>query len=201
MSRILVVDDEEDLRDILRFNLEGEGFTVLTSSSAEEALETLSTTSCSLIILDVMMDGISGIDMACLLRSRGDLTPIIFLTALGDHDNQLRGFLAGADDYVAKPFAFDTLLARIHAVLRRSSPPAVHNALTRREQLILDLLSSQPGRFFSRGEILQTIWPDDVLVGERSVDVHIARLRKKLGSDGASHAQKSSSATACRHSQ
>ena len=154
MSRILVVDDEEDLRDILRFNLEGEGFTVLTSSSAEEALETLSTTSCSLIILDVMMDGISGIDMACLLRSRGDLTPIIFLTALGDHDNQLRGFLAGADDYVAKPFAFDTLLARIHAVLRRSSPPAVHNALTRREQLILDLLSSQPGRFFSRGEIL-----------------------------------------------
>ncbi len=185
MSRILVVDDEEDLRDILRFNLEGEGFTVLTSSSAEEALETLSTTSCSLIILDVMMDGISGIDMACLLRSRGDLTPIIFLTALGDHDNQLRGFLAGADDYVAKPFAFDTLLARIHAVLRRSSPPAVHNALTRREQLILDLLSSQPGRFFSRGEILQTIWPDDVLVGERSVDVHIARLRKKLGSDGA----------------
>lgn len=185
MSRILVVDDEEDLRDILRFNLEGEGFTVLTSSSAEEALETLSTTSCSLIILDVMMDGISGIDMACLLRSRGDLTPIIFLTALGDHDNQLRGFLAGADDYVAKPFAFDTLLARIHAVLRRSSPPAVHNALTRREQLILNLLSSQPGRFFSRGEILQTIWPDDVLVGERSVDVHIARLRKKLGSDGA----------------
>ena len=185
MSRILVVDDEEDLRDILRFNLEGEGFTVSTSSSAEEALETLSTTSCSLIILDVMMDGISGIDMACLLRSRGDLTPIIFLTALGDHDNQLRGFLAGADDYVAKPFAFDTLLARIHAVLRRSSPPAVHNALTRREQLILNLLSSQPGRFFSRGEILQTIWPDDVLVGERSVDVHIARLRKKLGSDGA----------------
>lgn len=185
MSRILVVDDEEDLRDILRFNLESEGFTVLTSSSAEEALETLTTTSCSLIILDVMMDGISGIDMACLLRSRGDLTPIIFLTALGDHDNQLRGFLAGADDYVAKPFAFDTLLARIHAVLRRSSPPAVHNALTRREQLILDLLSSQPGRFFSRGEILQTIWPDDVLVGERSVDVHIARLRKKLGSDGA----------------
>lgn len=185
MSRILVVDDEEDLRDILRFNLEGEGFTVLTSSSAEKALETLSTTSCSLIILDVMMDGISGIDMACLLRSRGDLTPIIFLTALGDHDNQLRGFLAGADDYVAKPFAFDTLLARIHAVLRRSSPPAVHNALTRREQLILNLLSSQPGRFFSRGEILQAIWPDDVLVGERSVDVHIARLRKKLGSDGA----------------
>ena len=185
MSRILVVDDEEDLRDILRFNLEGEGFTVSTSSSAEEALETLSTTSCSLIILDVMMDGISGIDMACLLRSRGDLTPIIFLTALCDHDNQLRGFLAGADDYVAKPFAFDTLLARIHAVLRRSSPPAVHNALTRREQLILNLLSSQPGRFFSRGEILQAIWPDDVLVGERSVDVHIARLRKKLGSDGA----------------
>ena len=143
-----------------------------------------------------MMGGMSGVELARTLRGHGDQTPVIFLTALGGHDDQLRGFDAGADDYIAKPFAFDTVLARIRAVLRRSasnpSPtsstsltsPTSPTSLTRREYLILKLFEEHPGRYFTREEILAAVWPGDTLVGERSVDVHIARLRKKLGPDG-----------------
>ena len=191
MTRILVVDDEEDLREILRFNLEAEGFEVETAASAEEALSTfhfpLSTF--HLILLDVMMDKMSGFEMAQRMREAGDNTPIIFLTARDAHDDQLQGFGVGADDYITKPFSFDTVLARVKAVLRRSSSPSLSSStsltsLTRREHLILDLFRQQPGRFFTREEILAAVWPDDTLVGERSVDVHIARLRKKLGPEG-----------------
>ena len=190
MARILVVDDEQDLCEILRFNLEAEGFAVDTALSAEEALEKVG--SYDLLLLDVMMGGMSGMDLARKLRGQGDQTPVIFLTALGDHDAQLEGFAAGADDYIAKPFAFDAVLARIRAVLRRSSQsnqstpiiPSAPADLTRREYLILQLFEQHPGRYFSREEILAAVWPGDALVGERSVDVHIARLRKKLGADG-----------------
>ena len=191
MTRILVVDDEEDLREILRFNLEAEGFEVETVASAEEVLSTfhfpLSTF--HLILLDVMMDKMSGFEMAKRMREAGDNTPIIFLTARDAHDDQLQGFGVGADDYITKPFSFDTVLARVKAVLRRSSSSSLSSStsltsLTRREHLILDLFRQQPGRFFTREEILAAVWPDDTLVGERSVDVHIARLRKKLGSEG-----------------
>lgn len=203
MSRILVVDDEQDLCEILRFNLEAEGFEVDTAFSAEEALPLLKIQNSKfknppydLLILDVMMGGMSGVELARTLRGHGDQTPVIFLTALGGHDDQLRGFDAGADDYIAKPFAFDTVLARIRAVLRRTaanpSPtsstsltsPTSPTSLTRREYLILKLFEEHPGRYFTREEILAAVWPGDTLVGERSVDVHIARLRKKLGSDG-----------------
>ena len=191
MIRILVVDDEEDLREILRFNLETEGFEVETAASAEEVLSTfhfpLSTF--QLILLDVMMDKMSGFEMAKRMREAGDNTPIIFLTARDAHDDQLQGFGVGADDYITKPFSFDTVLARVKAVLRRSSSSSLSSStsltsLTRREHLILDLFRQQPGRFFTREEILAAVWPDDTLVGERSVDVHIARLRKKLGAEG-----------------
>ena len=191
MTRILVVDDEEDLREILRFNLEAEGFEVETAASAEEVLSTfhfpLSTF--QLILLDVMMDRMSGFEMAQRMREAGDNTPIIFLTARDAHDDQLQGFGVGADDYITKPFSFDTVLARVKAVLRRSSSSSLSSStsltsLTRREHLILELFRQQPGRFFTREEILAAVWPDDTLVGERSVDVHIARLRKKLGSEG-----------------
>ncbi len=191
MTRILVVDDEEDLREILRFNLEAEGFEVETAASAEEVLSTfhfpLSTF--QLILLDVMMDKMSGFEMAQRVREAGDNTPIIFLTARDAHDDQLQGFGVGADDYITKPFSFDTVLARVKAVLRRSSSSSLSSStsltsLTRREHLILDLFRQQPGRFFTREEILKAVWPDDAFVGERSVDVHIARLRKKLGSEG-----------------
>ncbi len=186
MNRILVVDDEEDLREILRFNLEAEGFEVETAASAEEALTMLHH---DLILLDVMMDRMSGFEMACHLREAGDNTPIIFLTARETHDDQLQGFGVGADDYITKPFSFDTVLARVRAVLRRSRQNAMGNrntpnTLTKREHLILDLFRQHPGKFFSREEILAAVWPGDAFVGERSVDVHIARLRKKLGTDG-----------------
>ncbi len=191
MTRILVVDDEEDLREILRFNLEAEGFEVETAASAEEALDLIAHHSSliTLILLDVMMDRMSGFEMAQRMREEGDNTPIIFLTARDAHDDQLQGFGVGADDYITKPFSFDTVLARVRAVLRRSNQniQSNHNipsTLTKREHLILDLFRQQPGKFFSREEILATVWPDDTLVGERSVDVHIARLRKKLGSEG-----------------
>ncbi len=184
MQRILIVDDEEDLCEILRFNLEAEGFLVDTAHSAEEALAL--DTRYDLMLLDIMMERMSGIEMVEHMRAEGDNTPVIFLTALGDHDAQLRGFSVGADDYIAKPFSFDTVLARVKAVLRRTSlaSPASSVSLTRREQLILDLFRQQPGKFFTREEILAAVWPGDTFVGERSVDVHIARLRKKLGSDG-----------------
>ena len=188
------MDDEEDLREILRFNLEAEGFEVETAASAEEVLSTfhfpLSTF--HLVLLDVMMDKMSGFEMAQRMREAGDNTPIIFLTARDAHDDQLQGFGVGADDYITKPFSFDTVLARVKAVLRRSSISSITSntsltsatSLTRREHLILDLFRQQPGRFFTREEILAAVWPDDTLVGERSVDVHIARLRKKLGPEG-----------------
>ena len=191
-QRILVVDDEEDLREILRFNLEAEGFEVEAAASAEEALEREARDQrleVSLILLDVMMDRMSGFEMAQRLRESGNQTPIIFLTARDAHDDQLQGFGVGADDYITKPFSFDTVLARVKAVLRRSSLNTLSNqnapsTLTKREHLILQLFQEHPGRFFSREEILKAVWPDDAYVGERSVDVHIARLRKKMGSEG-----------------
>ena len=188
MQRILVVDDEEDLREILRFNLEAEGFEVETAASAEEALAgfKFQVSGFSLILLDVMMDRMSGFEMAQRMREAGDNTPIIFLTARAAHDDQLQGFGVGADDYITKPFSFDTVLARVKAVLRRSNQNIQSNqsSLTKREHLILELFQQHPGKFFSREEILAAVWPGDAYVGERSVDVHIARLRKKLGADG-----------------
>ena len=191
MQRILVVDDEEDLCEILRFNLEAEGYEVETANSAEKALELITHHSSliSLILLDVMMDKMSGFELAKRLREAGNNTPIIFLTARDAHDDQLQGFGVGADDYITKPFSFDTVLARVKAVLRRSnqniqSNQSTPNSLTKREHLILELFRQQPGRFFTREEILAAVWPDDTFVGERSVDVHIARLRKKLGAEG-----------------
>ena len=209
MTKILVVDDEQDLREILRFNLQGEGFEVSTAGSAEEALalmETKNGEDFALVLLDVMMECMSGYDMAQHLRKQGDNTPIIFLTARDGHDDQLTGFAHGADDYITKPFAFDTVLARIKAVLKRTQPaPAKETVfgtlsidtanmrvcvagkeveLTRKEYMILCLLAQHPEYYFTREEIMTQVWPNDTLVNDRSVDVHITRLRKKLGSEG-----------------
>lgn len=194
--RILVVDDEMDLCEILRFNFESEGFEVDTANSAEEALQMLSSQH-SLILLDVMMDRMSGYEMAQHLRDKGNQIPIIFLTAKTDEQNQLQGFSCGADDYITKPFSFATVLARVKAVLKRSgqegAPFSLDEAkqvviidglmieLTRKEFKILQLLTSQQGTYFSREQILNEVWDDDTCVNDRSVDVHIARLRKKLG--------------------
>lgn len=187
MAKILIVDDEQDLCEILSFNLQSEGYETDTALSAEDALALIDAgRRYDMLMLDVMMDRMSGFEMAAALRSRGDNTPVIFLTALDAHDDQLQGFAAGADDYITKPFSFDTVLARVKAVLRRSGTPTVSEptSLTKREHLILDLFRQHPGRYFTREEILSSVWPGDTLVGERSVDVHIARLRKKLGAEG-----------------
>ena len=209
MTKILVVDDEQDLCEILRFNLRNEGYEVATANSAEDALAMLEGgegVGANLILLDVMMERMSGYELAQHLRDQGNNTPIIFLTARDAHDDQLAGFASGADDYITKPFAFDTVLARIRAVLKRSQPKEAEgdvfgtlvidrtNAgvslggrlveLTRREYLILCLLAQHPDNYFTREEIMTQVWPDNTLVNDRSVDVHIARLRKKLKSEG-----------------
>ncbi|MCR4659449.1 MAG: response regulator transcription factor [Bacteroidales bacterium] len=207
MPRILIVDDEQDIREILSFNLEAEGYDVLCAASGEEAVEVLSGTKVDLIMLDVMMERMSGFDVARQLRAGGDATPVIFLTALADEASQLEGFGAGADDYVAKPFSFSTVLARVKAVLRRSGNAAAPHPttdtgqmpvhidaesgvatvygqpidLTRKELQILQLLMDNAGTYFGRDEIMSRVWGDEVCVSDRSVDVHIARLRKKLG--------------------
>lgn len=193
MTKILIVDDEQDLCEILSFNLQSEGYETDTALSAEEALALVDGgRRYDLLLLDVMMDKMSGFEMAATLRERGDNTPVVFLTARDAHDDEMEGFGAGADDYITKPFSFDTVLARVKAVLRRAGLASSSSltsstsvtSLTRREHLILELFREHPGRFFSREEILAAVWPGDALVGERSVDVHIARLRKKLGAEG-----------------
>lgn len=213
MDNILVVDDEQDLCEILRFNLESEGYAVDTANSAEEALEILGPQH-SLILLDVMMDQMSGYQMLNIVRrERNNDIPIIFLTAKSTENDQLTGFNLGADDYITKPFSIKTVLARVKAVLKRyhtdekSDAPTTATAisaddlsvdlvskrvfangeeiqLTRKEFLILAMLIQNSGKYFSREEILSRVWDDDTLVTDRSVDVHIARLRKKLGTAG-----------------
>ncbi len=206
--RILVVDDEEDLCEILKFNLETEGYEVITANSAEEALG-LDVASCNLILLDVMMDGMSGFAMAKKLKSNSETEniPIIFLTARDTENDTVTGFNLGADDYISKPFSIREVLVRVRAVLRRTSEP--QNAaqqtfikyqglvlnldkktvsvddedipFTKTEFEILKLLLDEQGRVFSRQELIDRIWPKDVFVLERTVDVNITRLRKKIG--------------------
>ncbi len=207
--RILVVDDEPDLREILQCNLENAGYTVDTAASAEEALSILSPEH-SLLLLDVMMGGMSGFRLA--ERLRNDLKnniPIIFLTAKDREDDLLTGFSAGGDDYISKPFSLHEVLARIKAILRRAVPAeampkqlqagnitidferkiaSVHGKdvhLSPKEFGILRMLIRHPGRIFSREEILNEVWHGESYVLDRTVDVHIARIRRKLGEEGA----------------
>lgn len=201
---ILVVDDEQDLCDIISFNLEKEGYAVDSAFSAEEALKK-DLGGYDLLLLDVMMGGMSGFKLAARLKADPKTSgiPIIFLTARDSEDDTVRGLELGADDYVSKPFSIRELLARIGAVLRRSSgseeDQLVYEGLvldkerkivtvdgeevflTRTEFDLLQLLLSDQGRVFSRSELIGKVWPDDVLVLDRTVDVNITRLRKKIG--------------------
>ena len=206
--RILIVDDEADIRDILQFNLENAGFDVECAASAEEALKVLSD-SHSLILLDVMMGGMSGFKMAETLRGWGNEIPIIFLTAKDRQDDLLTGFSAGADDYISKPFSIQEVIARVNAVLKRSEMksgvqrPVADTitlgkvvidiqkktvtvdgeavAFSKKEFEILNLLASSPGHIFSREDLINELWKDAPYVLDRTVDVHIARIRSKLG--------------------
>lgn len=208
INKILVVDDEKDLTEILQFNLESEGFEVEVAYSAEEAL-TKSIETFDLLLLDVMMGGMSGFKLADKIRKEMHLSvPIIFLTARETENDMITGFNLGADDYMSKPFSIKELVARIKAVLRRGRPteakPKVITIdtmeldlnrksvtidseevlLTRKEFEILLMLVSHKGKYLSRQEILDRIWSDDVIVTERNVDVNIARMRKKIGEYG-----------------
>ncbi len=207
--KILIVDDEEDLCEILQFNLEGEGFETEVAYSAEEAL-TKDLASFHLILLDVMMGEMSGFKLAKRLRKEHKLSvPIIFITAKTAEDELLTGFSLGADDYITKPFSVKEVIVRVKAVLKRSaleertelSTLAVDELvmnlkkrkvkigkkeleLTRKEFEILAMLLKSEGYFHSREEILDRVWDDNTIVSKRTVDVHVAHLRKKLGSYG-----------------
>ncbi len=205
-KRILVVDDEKDICDILQFNLENKGYIVDVAYSAEEALDIL-TPNHQLILLDVMMGGMSGFKMAERLRKKDKLVPIIFLTAKDTEDDMLTGFSIGGDDYISKPFSIKELLARVKALITRSNiaPQApmqeiwqykgividyqsnrvlvdnIEVSLTKKEFEILSLLAKAAPNLMSRSSILNQVWADNELVLDRTVDVHITRLRKKLG--------------------
>lgn len=205
--RILAVDDEEDILEILSFNLSGEGYKVDTCISAEEALRK-DLSGYDLFLLDIMMGPISGFRLAEKIRKDLALTtPVIFLTARDSENDRITGFNLGADDYLAKPFSIRELSARVKAILRRSSPEQVTMEtvagdftvdtvnkliysegvaveLTRKEYEILALFICNAGKIFSRNDILSKVWGDDVIVTDRTVDVTIARIRKKMGDKG-----------------
>ena len=205
---ILVVDDETDLTEILKFNLETEGYNVTTAASAEEAL-TLTIASYNLLLLDVMMGGMSGFALARKLKENPETAhvPIIFLTARDTENDTVTGFNLGADDYISKPFSIREVMVRVRAVLRRTSTDSADAEphvlsyqgielnldkktvnidgedvpFTKTEFELLHLLIGERGRVFSRQELIDRVWPRDVMVLDRTVDVNITRLRKKIG--------------------
>lgn len=206
-EKILIVDDDKNILEILEFNLKNEGFDIECVFSAEDAIEKLSN-SFTLILLDVMMGGMSGYKLAEKLRSEGNTTPIIFLTAKDTENDMLTGFSVGADDYISKPFSIKEVIARIKAVIKRLNSIPIENnvgnklifddividfevkelsikgekiALTKTEFEILVLLAENTERVFSREEIIDKVWKETSYITERTVDVHITRLRKKMG--------------------
>jgi DNA-binding response OmpR family regulator len=206
-KKILVVDDEAGIREIIQFNLENAGFEVDCASSAEEALEKLGQEHC-MILLDVMMSGMSGFRMAEVLRKeKNNQIPIIFLTAKTDQNDLLTGFSAGGDDYIPKPFSINEVIARVRAVLKRTERTVESNSsdmieagavridvsrklvyvegesvvFSKKEFEVLTLLASHPGQIYSREDIINELWKDAPYVLDRTVDVHIARIRSKLG--------------------
>ena len=186
--KVLVVDDLPINVLLLTKLLGNEGYQTCTANSGSTCIEQTRSQQPDLILLDVMLEAMSGFEMARHLRAAGNEIPIIFLTALNTEPELLLGFESGGDDYVTKPFSFQTVLARVKAVLKRTeshtTTPPIPATLTKKEHAILQLLKSHPGQYFTREQILQAVWDDDTYVGDRSVDVHIARLRKKLGDNG-----------------
>ena len=204
-ARILIVEDEEPLTLILRYNLESEGYAVDASGRGDEAELRLKEQPPDLAVIDWMLPGLSGIELIRRLRGRPEThqLPIIMLTARGEETERVRGLATGADDYIVKPFSVPELLARIRALLRRTKPERVAGVLAAgdieldrekkrvaragrdvplgpTEFRLLEFLMENPGRVFSREQLLDRVWGRDVYIDERTVDVHVGRLRKAL---------------------
>lgn len=208
-QKILLVDDEQDILDLIGFNLEKEGFEVQTANNGRTALELARKSTPDLVLLDVMMPGMDGMETCRELRDDPVLKNVLvaFLTARNEDYSQIAGFDAGADDYIAKPIKPRVLVSRVKALLRRNiasesdqKPVPDHGIVIDKERYVvykegvqlnlpkkefelLALLTSAPGRVFTRENILASVWGNDVIVGDRTIDVHIRKLREKLGDD------------------
>ncbi len=207
--KILLVDDEKDILEFLGYNLEKEGFKIYTASNGQEAIEMAEKVLPHLIILDVMMPVMDGIETCEQIRKIPDLkdTLVAFLTARGEDYSQIAGFDAGGDDYITKPIKPKLLVSRVKALIKRSVDPVSHSGITesltgdividkerylvivkgeklvlpKKEFELLNLLFSKPERVFTREDIFHQVWGDNIIVGERTIDVHIRKLREKLG--------------------
>lgn len=207
--KILIADDEPDIVEIVSYNLRKEGFEVFTAADGNAALQQARLHHPQLIILDIMMPGKTGVEVCQILRTQPEFaqTLIIFLTAVSDETVQIKGLESGADDYVAKPVSPKVLTSKVHALFRRLRKEEVENkkivlgdfsidpasylvaigdreiSLAKKEFELLYLLASRPGRVMLRNEILSQVWGSDVIVGDRTIDVHIRKIRQKLEMD------------------
>jgi two-component system alkaline phosphatase synthesis response regulator PhoP len=206
-EKILIADDEPDILEILKYNLVKEGYEVTTAKDGDEAIAKANLAQPDLVILDIMMPRKNGVEVCEILRAQPQFknTLILFLTALSDEATQIKGLTTGADDYVSKPISQKVFLSKVNALFRRlgkkESKVIEHNgliidpekylviyegkehALAKKEFELLHLLASKPGRVFLRNEILSQVWGNDVIVGDRTIDVHIRKIRQKLGLD------------------
>ncbi len=206
-TKILIADDEPDIIEILSFNLKKEGYEVITAKNGDEAIEKAKLTKPELIILDMMMPGKNGMEVCNILRTQSMFagTLIVFLTAINDENTEIKSLENGADDYLTKPISPKVLLSKVSSLLRRIKPdgPAIITVgdfeidreryivnfkgteiiLARKEFELVALLVSKPGKVFLRHEILSKIWGTEVIVGDRTIDVHIRKIRQKLGED------------------
>jgi two-component system, OmpR family, alkaline phosphatase synthesis response regulator PhoP len=207
-KKILIADDEPDILEIIQYNLQKEGYDVVTAKDGDEALVRAKSQNPDLIILDIMMPRKNGVEVCEILRSQPAFksTLIIFLTALNDESSHIRGLETGADDYVSKPISPKVLVSRVNALFRRIYKETGDKVLqfdglvidpvkfevivdgrsvtlAKKEFELLYLLAARPGRVFLRNEILNQVWGNDVIVGDRTIDVHIRKIRQKLGMD------------------
>lgn len=205
--KVLIADDEPDILEILKYNLVGQGYEVVTAKDGDEALEKAKRNSPDLIILDIMMPRKTGVEVCQILRAQPQFkeTLIIFLTAVNDEITQIKGLETGADDYISKPISPKVFISRVNALFRRLNKTEVRTlemdnlvidperfivqvdskdvVLAKKEFELLYLLAQKPGRVFLRNEILNQVWGNDVIVGDRTIDVHIRKIRQKLGID------------------
>jgi two-component system alkaline phosphatase synthesis response regulator PhoP len=206
-SKVLIADDEPDILEILQYNLVKEGYQVVTAANGDQALEQARQTNPDLIILDIMMPGKNGVEVCEILRAQPQFkdTLIMFLTALSDEATQIKGLTTGADDYISKPVSPQVFVSKVQSLLRRARKVDTKVLqvsgltidperfvvqyegrdilLAKKEFELLYLLASKPGRVFLRNEILSQVWGNDVIVGDRTIDVHIRKIRQKIGVD------------------